>query len=282
MWGYGLGYSEEQAREAFQTSLSAGINLIDTAEIYGNGKSERLVGQFVREAKQPVIIATKFFPFPWRLRRKALINALRASLARLGMKQVDLYQIHWPYPPVSLERWAEGLAEAVELGLTKAVGVSNFNPGQMRRVFDTLARHGLSLTSNQMEYSLLARGIERNGLLELCQELGVTIIAYSPLAKGMLTGKYTPENPPPGLRARRYSPSYLAKVQPLIQRMHEIGHGHGSKTPSQVALNWLMCKGAIPIPGAKNARQAQENAGALGWNLSPDEVAALDEASQDL
>ena len=108
----------------------------------------------------------------------------------------------------------------------------------------------------------------------------MTLIAYSPLAKGMLTGKYTPENPPAGLRGRRYRSDYLARIQPLIGLLREIAAAHNDKQANQVALNWVISKGAIPIPGAKNARQAQENAGALGWRLTADEIAALDAASE--
>jgi aryl-alcohol dehydrogenase-like predicted oxidoreductase len=135
------------------------------------------------------------------------------------------------------------------------------------------------LASNQVHYSLLNRGIERSGLLALCRELGVTVIAYSPLEKGMLTGKYTPDNLPGGLRNRMYQRAYLERIRPLIQRLRELGEAHGGKSPAQVALNWIICKGAIPIPGAKNARHARDNAGALGWRLSDDEVAELDHLS---
>ncbi len=293
-WGYGKGYAEDQIRAAFEASLAAGIDFFDTAEMYGQGKSERFLGRFIsgdgaaiaagnrREDGSRPVIATKFMPWPWRLGKGALLAALRASLGRLGLAQVDLYQIHWPVPPVPLETWAEALADAVAAGLTRAVGVSNCNADQMRRVHAVLARRGALLASNQVEYSLLHRAPERNGLYQACRELGVTLIAYSPLAKGMLTGKYTPANPPPGFRGRRYRPDALAGIQPLIGLLREIGQAHGDRTPSQVALNWVICKGALPIPGAKNARQAQDNAGALSWRLSEDEVAALDAASVEL
>ena len=137
-----------------------------------------------------------------------------------------------------------------------------------------------------MEYSLLNRKPETSGLVEVCRDLGVTIIAYSPIAKGMLTGKYTPDNVPPGMRSRLYNREYLGKIQPLIELLKEIGQAHdvanSAKTPAQVSLNWLICKGAMPIPGAKNLRQAQENFGALGWRLNEDEVAALDEMSDQV
>ncbi len=280
MWGYGSGYAAAEVRGAFEASLRAGINWVDTAEVYGMGKSERLLGQFVRESNADILTATKFFPMPWRLRRGALLDALRASLRRLDMQRVDLYQMHWPVPLVSTETWMEAMADAVSAGLTRAVGVSNFNLDQTRRAHAALARRGVALASNQVEYSLLQRGPERNGLLNACGEMGVTLIAYSPLAKGMLSGKYTPDNPPPGARRRLYPPARLAAVQPLVGLLREVGQAHGGKTPSQVALNWAICKGALPIPGAKNAAQAQDNAGALGWRLTADEVAGLDEASE--
>lgn len=280
LWDYGKGgYTDADLRAAFDAALAAGVAFFDTAEAYGNGRSETLLGQFVRESGQNVTVATKFMPYPWRLHCSRLLAALRRSLKRLGLPRVDLYQVHFPSPPLPVEEWAEGLAEAVAAGLTRAVGVSNFSAAQMGRAFNTLAARGVPLASNQIEYSLLHREPERNGQLQTARDLGVTIIAYSPLAKGILTGKYTPENPPPGMRRRLYNRQRLQQVQPLIALMREIGAAHGDKSPAQVALNWTICKGAIPIPGAKNARQLQSNLGALGWRLTDEEVAALDEAS---
>jgi aryl-alcohol dehydrogenase-like predicted oxidoreductase len=209
-----------------------------------------------------------------------LLHALRDSLNRLDLSQVDLYQIHWPYTPVSVETWMEALADAVEVGLTRAVGVSNFSPSQTVRAHAVLARRGVPLASNQVEYSLLERKPETGGLINVCRDLGVTVIAYSPIAKGMLTGKYTADNVPSGMRRRMYSRKLLVRIQPLIDVLREIGQAHGDKTPSQVSLNWLICKGAVPIPGAKNLRQAQENFGALGWRLTDEEMARLDETSK--
>jgi len=282
-WGYGRGgYTDADLEAAFQISLGAGINFFDTAEVYGRGRSERLLGQFVRAADDQIVVATKFFPYPWRWRRASLLRALQGSLERVGLERVDLYQIHWPYPPVPLETWMAGLADAVDAGLARAVGVSNYSPEQIHRAHAALAERGVPLVSNQVQYSLLHREPELNGLLHLCGELNVTLIAYSPLAMGVLTGKYTPDNPPPGIRGRRYRHQSLAKIHPLMGLLRKIGQAHDGKTPAQVALNWVMCKGAVPIPGAKNARQAKDNVGALGWRLSRDEVAALDAASEEL
>lgn len=278
VWSYGRGYSDEDIAAGFQVSLENGVNFVDTAEIYGNGRSERLLGQFVKAANQPVWVATKFFPMPWRWTSSSVIGALRNSLERLGLERVDLYQIHWPSPIVPIETYAEGLAGAVQMGLAQAVGVSNYDRNQMQRAYTVLARYGIPLASNQVEYHLLDRTIEKNGLLARCQELGVRLIAYSPLAMGLLTGKYTPETPPPGTRAAKYG-MLLKSIQPLIRLMAEIGQDHENKSPAQIALNWVICKGALPIPGAKNYQQASTNLQAAGWRLTPEQVAALDAAS---
>ena len=278
-WGYGQGgYSDEDLHRGFLDSLEAGINFFDTAEAYGSGRSETLLGQYTRQAGQPLVIATKFTPLPWKLRPESLLETLRRSLKRLGIESVDLYQAHWPLPLVPVESWAKGMAEVVRAGLARSVGVSNYNVKQMRSIHAALEKLGIPLASNQVPYSLYERKHERSGLPAACRELGITLIAYSPLEKGLLTGKYTPQNPMPGVRGLLYNRS-LMRVQPLIGMMREIGRSHGGKSPAQVALNWAICKGAVPIPGAKNSRQAQENLGALGWKLAEEEVAALERAS---
>ena len=254
------------------------MNLVDTAEVYGSGRSETLLGQFLKTTSQPVLVATKFMPFPWRMGKRTFRNALQRSLERLGISKVDLYQVHFPFPPFPVETWAEALAEAVKAGWTRSVGVSNYDKNQMQRTYTVLSKYDIPLASNQVEYHLLDRKVEKNGLLDRCKEMGIRLIAYSPLAKGLLTGKYTSENPPPGARGRN-SGGILKELQPFIALMTEIGSGHGEKTSGQVALNWVICKGALPIPGAKTARQAGENVGALGWRLTEAEIRALDEAS---
>jgi aryl-alcohol dehydrogenase-like predicted oxidoreductase len=197
------------------------------------------------------------------------------------LEHVDLYQLHWPSPVVSIDTYVEGLALVAQSGLARNVGVSNYNMDQMERAIKVLARHDISLASNQVEYNLLERKIERNGLLESCKKTGVRLIAYSPLAMGLLTGKYTTENPPPGPRGRKYT-TILKDLPSLIAMMTEIGQGHGEKTPGQVALNWVICKGALPIPGAKTAKQAEQNVGAIGWHLTEEEVNSLDKASDKI
>ncbi|NOH03952.1 MAG: aldo/keto reductase [Chloroflexi bacterium] len=274
LWAYGQTHSEKDVREAFEISLGLGIRFVDTAEIYGNGLSERLLGSFLKRTDQPVLVATKFFPMPWRLTRGFLPRALKGSLERLGLDAVDLYQIHWPSPLMSPETMMEGMAECVKQGLARTVGVSNFGHKRMLRAYSTLARRGIPLASNQVHFSLLSREVEKNGTLARCKELGIRLIAYSPLEKGLLTGKYSVENPPPGVRGAHYA-EFVKRLPPVIKVLQEVAQNHG-KTVSQAALNWTICKGALPIPGAKNARQAEENAGGAGWRMTDDEVAALD------
>lgn len=279
VWGYGKGYTDYDLKEAFDLSISSGIVFFDTAEMYGFGKSEKLIGQFIREQQASVIVATKFMPVPWRLRQHDLISALEQSLNRLGLESVDLYQIHWPLHLRSLNTWMDGLAKAVDEGLTRAVGVSNYSTDQMKRAHERLARHGVSLLSNQVEYSLLHRSPESNGLLKTCNELGIKLIAYSPLAMGVLTGKYTSAHKLTGYRGIRFN-RYLSKIEELTNLLKDIGQGHGDKNPSQVALNWTICKGTFPIPGAKNAIQAKENAGAQGWSLTSNEILEIEKTAE--
>ena len=280
-WSFGQTHNEADIHAAFQISINEGVRFIDTAEVYGMGQSERFLGEMLKAAEQPALIATKFFPYPWRVHRWFMKDALKNSLERLGLERVDLYQIHWPSPIVPPETFMDWMADLVKEGLVRTVGVSNFNPNQTVRAYTSLARKGIPLAANQVEYSLLNRTVEKNGLLARCEELGIRVIAYSPIAKGFLTGKYSAEKLPPGPRAINAAAT-LQRVQPLIKLMTRIGQDHGGKSNAQVALNWCICKGTMPIPGAKNAEQARQNAGALGWKLTPDEVAALDQTSDEV
>jgi aryl-alcohol dehydrogenase-like predicted oxidoreductase len=281
-WGYGTDYGERDIREAFNTCVKAGLTLFDTAEVYGSGKSESFLGSLIHDVKPQIHIATKFMPYPWRLSRTELKNALNRSLNRLGLTKVDLYQVHWPFPPMPVEYWIQGMIEVFQAGLIGEIGVSNYDFDQMSRSKELLGKNGISLTSNQVEYNLLKRKVEKNGLLQKCKEEGIRLIAYSPMAQGVLSGKYNPQNPLTGVRGRKYNSKFLARVQPLLKTMKEIGENHSGKTPSQIALNWVICKGALPIPGAKNRKQAEQNLGALGWKLTDKEVGLLDEMSDQV
>ena len=287
-WGYGNSYTQADIVQAFDTCMDDGLNFFDTAELYGQGESERLLGQCMREygGGRQVIIATKFAPFPNRFSARTLLEALDASLERLGVQTIDLYQIHWPYTLLNIEALMDMLAIAVRSGRVRAVGVSNYSVKQMQRAYARLARHDIPLASNQVHYSLLHRKPEQNGVLAACKQMNVALIAYSPLEQGLLTGKFR-VNSAEAVKItgpRRFNGAFRAskrkKIEPLLQTMESIARERG-KTMSQVVLNWLLCKGdfVIPIPGAKNARQASENAGALGWHLSGEEMQKLDSMS---
>ncbi len=284
-WNYGKDYGEDQVRDAFQAAIAAGVRFFDTAEVYGFGQSEKLIGQFSQNVDQPVHIATKYFPLPWRFNSQAVYDALTESLKRLNVEQVDLYQVHSPFDFfMGQETLMNALADEVQKGRIRAIGVSNYSESQMRQAHRILAQRDIPLAVNQMQYSLLHRNIERDGVLAAAKELGITILAYSPLAQGLLTGKYTPESDVKPTGARKLNPQFsekgLQKIAPLIQLLQEYGTKY-DRTPAQVALNWLIAQGnVIPIPGAKTADQARQNAGALGWTLTPDEVAALSRISQ--
>jgi aryl-alcohol dehydrogenase-like predicted oxidoreductase len=282
MHGYDRSYDFDTIRAAYERTIGAGITLLDTAEMYGNGESERIIGRLLREDRthrDRVVVATKFMPYPWRVPfAAALRKSLRDSLARLELPFVHLYQIHGPISLRPARAMAAALAAPYEQGLVKAVGVSNYSERELRALHAALAAHGIPLATNQVEYSLLRTMPESSGLLRACRELGVTLLAYSPLAMGRLTGKYSEANPPPG--KRNFSAFPMGEIEPVIAELRRCGAAHGGKTPAQVALNWLICKGAVPIPGAKNAAQAEQNAGALGWRLTADEVAALDQVAK--
>ena len=265
-------------RSTFDALLDAGVTLFDTAEIYTAGASERTIGRCIRESGLTPTVLSKFFPYPWRLGKGAMNAALGRSLSRLEVPRVDVYLLHFPWPPVSVETWADALADEVKAGRARAVGISNCTPAQTRRAHAALAARGVPLACNEVEYSLLNRGPETSGLSATCLELGVTLIAYRPLAMGVLSGKYTAEHPPGGVRGMKYNKASLSRIAPLQGAVSRIGKARG-KTPAQVAINWLLAQGALPIPGARDAAQARENAGAMGWRLTAEELNELDASS---
>jgi aryl-alcohol dehydrogenase-like predicted oxidoreductase len=276
---YGPSHGTEEEERALEVSLAAGVNLMDTAAMYSGGASERRLGELARG--KDVLIATKFPPGLFS-RDTSLPKALEDSLARLQRSSVDLYQIHFPMPRMSIPKLMNLMADAVEAGKVRAVGVSNYSAEQMRLAHAELAKRGIPLASNQVQYSLLHRKPEVDGVLAACRELGITLIAYSPLAMGALTGKYSATARAGGLR--RFLSSFRGKgieaVQPVVALLRQIGDRY-AKSPAQVALRWLIeNETVLPIPGAKNGKQAAANAEALSFSLTPAEVEALSQATQ--
>jgi hypothetical protein len=278
MGSYDSSLTEETIRQAWDASIDAGVTLFDTAEVYGSGESERIIGRLMAadpDRATKVVLATKFMPSPWKLNvRGALLAALRSSVERLGVPKVGLYQIHGPISLRSHAALAEALAAAHQAGLVDAVGVSNYSVKETRSMAGELAKRGLRLATNQIEFSLLRRVPETSGLLATCAELGVVPLAYSPIGQGRLTGKYSAASPPPGKRG--FSAHPMEVVDKVVAELRVVGDKHGGRLPSQVALNWIIAKGAVPIPGAKNRQQAEENAGALGWSIDEDDLERLD------
>jgi aryl-alcohol dehydrogenase-like predicted oxidoreductase len=282
-WGpaklaYGGAAGPEEEARAFEASLSVGVNLFDTAAMYSGGASERRLGELAEG--RTVVVATKFPP-GWLSGADALPDALDQSRARLRRSPLDLYQHHFPSRRISIPALMARMADAVEAGKVRAVGVSNYSAAQLRTAHQALAERGIPLASNQVEYSLLHRAPEVNGVLDACRELGITLIAYQPLAQGVLSGKYRPGDRPKGIRrfGRYFRGGGLERAQPVVALLREIGDGH-AKTPAQVALRWLVeQQGVLPIPGAKNGRQAAGNAEALSFTLAAAEIEALDRAT---
>jgi pyridoxine 4-dehydrogenase len=285
LWGYSPAMDAD-LQAVFNTCVSQGITFFDTGDSYGTGKlqgqSEKLLGQFTaayQGTNQPQIcLATKLAPYPWRLTRQSILKAAQASAQRFG-RPIDLVQLHWStanYAPWQERALLDGLADLANQGLVKSVGLSNFGPARLRLAHQQLAQHGVTIASLQVQYSLLSTfPVTQLGLKETCDELGIRLIAYSPLALGLLTGKYSSQGPwPAGVRGLLFR-QIVPKIQPLLDGLQHIAHHH-HKTPAQVALNWCICKGTMPIPGAKNLQQAQQNSGALGWRLTAAEVSQLD------
>ena len=276
---YGGAHGFDEEKRALESSMAMGVDLFDTAAMYSGGAAERRLGELARGKN--VLIATKF-PSGFSFRAEELPKELEGNSARLSRNSIDLYQHHYPSNKISIPKLMDQLADAVEAGKVKAVGVSNYSAEQMREAHAALAKRGIPLASNQVQYSLLHRQPESNGVLDACRELGITLIAYTPLAGGMLTSKYSSQNRPSGF-FRRILPQYNRKtldaIQPVIKLLLEIGERY-SKTPSQVALRWLIENPIVlPIPGAKNGEQAIDNAGALTFSLTREEVEALNQAT---
>jgi aryl-alcohol dehydrogenase-like predicted oxidoreductase len=278
---YGPTSSLSDQRDALDVSLGAGVNLLDTAAMYGQGASERRVGELT-EGRDGVLVATKF-PGAFFSRAGSLPATLEASLVRLRRPVVDLYQIHFPTQWMPIPTLMNLMADAVEAGKVRAVGVSNYSAAQMRAAHAALTKRGIPLASNQVQYSLLHRNPEHNGVLAACRELGVTLIAYMPLASGALTGKYSADNRPAGWR--RYRAPFRDKDLPKLERVNavlrELAERHG-RTSSQIALRWLIQQqNVLPIPGAKTGRQAEQNVGALSFTVAESEVDALSRTTAD-
>jgi pyridoxine 4-dehydrogenase len=288
LWGYDESM-DQQLQAVFDLCVSNGITLFDTGDSYGtgklNGQSEKLLGRFTTQyqgiGKESICIATKLAAYPWRLTRQSMVSACKSSAQRLG-RNVDLVQMHWStgnYAPWQEGALLDGLADLYEQGLVKGVGLSNFGPKRLKLVQKKFQARNVPISTLQVQYSLLSTyPVTELGLKDVCDQLGIKLIAYSPLALGLLTGKYSDKGSfPKGIRGLLFR-QILPGITPLLGCLREVAQSR-NKTMSQISINWCICKGAIPIPGAKSVEQARENIGALGWQLDAGEVAQLDLAA---
>ncbi len=268
-------------------SLEGGINWFDTAEVYGGGVSEKSLSKALKAAgKKPgeVIVATKWWPmFRFASNIRKTINI---RITELDPYPIDLYQVHQPWSFSGENSEMTVMAELYNRELIKAVGVSNFSAHKMKNSWEKLQKYGIPLATNQVRYNLLDRRIESNGVMDLAKKLGITIIAYSPLAQGIVTGKFH-DNPEllKNIGFRRYSsqfkPAGLEKSQPVINLLKELAIKY-NVTPSQVALNWLIQNNGdtvVAIPGATKEIHVKENCGAMSFSLSDKDMATLDNES---
>ncbi len=300
---------KENYFEVYKTCLDYGINFFDTAEIYGNGKSERLLGEFLKRDGRKILISSKFAPpskmNPLTQKRKqvdksspkALEEALNGSLERLGVSCIDLYLIHVPPKKGNISDYMEIMAKAVHENKIKAIGVCNFSAKQIEEAEQTLEKYGLSLAVAMVGYNILRRYPETNGVFDVCEKYGISIIPYAPLAEGTLTGKYRNKKVPfmykmtsyfghlnitkerndhiPFIKRLLSCPRECdtKKMEPLMIELDKIAKEH-HKTIAQVSINWLLTNpnvDVIPIPGMRNVKQVKDNVGAIDWELSKEE-----------
>jgi len=268
-------------------SLEGGINWFDTAEIYGNGASEIALSKALQKAgKKPgdLLIATKWWPM-FRFASN-ISKTIDERIKNLAPYPIDLYQVHQPWGFSNEKQEMMAMAELIERKLIKHIGVSNFSAEKMKNAWETLDKKGIPLASNQVSYSLLNRKIESNGIMEMAKKLGISIIAYSPLAQGMVTGKFH-DNPElmKNIGFRKYSAQFkrkgMEKSRPLTRLVKELALKYES-TPSQIALNWLINfhgNTVVAIPGATKETHAKENTRTMSFKLSDEDMAKLDMAS---
>ena len=319
LWDYDPSQDEEIYR-AYRAIRDAGVTLFDTADSYGtlelNGRAEILLGRFERRyqnEERPTSlntmfddmgnffrgdnnnnklqkinnnrqqVATKFAPYPWRISRGSLLSAARESLKRLEQDKLCIAQLHWStanYQPFQEGALWEGIADIYDAGLCEAVGISNYGPLQLTEFSERMKERNVPIAIAQVQYSLMTA--RNNEILDACNDAGIRLISYSPLCLGLLTAKYDLDNlPRPGNPRRQLFRELLPSAQPLLETLKAVAKDV-NKTPSQVAINWAICKGTVPIPGARNLAQAEENIGSVGWKLSNAAVMELDVISAGL
>lgn len=268
-------YIDEKSQKLLETSNGLGNLLTATSKLFSPNKS-------ASSTIRPQQIATKFAPYPWRITRKSMLNAAKDSLKRIEQDKLAIAQLHWStanYQPFQEKALWDGIADVYDEGLCEAVGVSNYGPKQLCKFSERMIERGAPLASAQIQYSLMTTDASKDAL-DACNEVGCRLISYSPLCLGLLTGKYSCEKnilPAQGPRRQLFK-ELLPGAKPLLDTLQAVAK-EKNKTMSQVAINWTIAKGGVPIPGCKNLQQAKENLGAIDFKLSSSEVIELDVAA---
>ncbi len=284
-WSWGAGMAggdmvfgshlfEKDLQPVFDKAVACGLNLWDTAAVYGEGTSEQILGNFIRNVnRDKVIISTKFTPQIAENTPDAMQKMLNGSKQRLHTAVIDIYWIH---NPMDVEKWTPDLIPLAESGQIKSIGVSNHNLAQIKRAAEILGASGLKITAVQNHYSLLHRSSERAGILDYCRKNGITFYSYMVLEQGALSGKYGVNNPfPQGSgRGAAYN-AHLQKLEELVAGLKEIGQKYNA-SPAQIATAWAIAKGTLPIIGVTKPNQVEEAAAAAQIALTPEETAYLE------
>lgn len=284
-WSWGVGAAggdqvfgnhlfEAELKPVFEKAMECGLNLWDTAAVYGEGTSERILGSFVKDVRRDsIILSTKFTPQIASSSPDAMQEMIDGSKERLHTDVIDVYWIH---NPMDVEKWTPDLIPLAKSGQIKTIGVSNHNLMEIKRANEILAAEGLKVSAVQNHYSLLHRSSERAGILDYCKENGITFYSYMVLEQGALTGRYSEENPfPEGTgRAEAYNP-HLKELTALIDELKIIGTRFDA-SPAQAATAWAIAKGTLPIIGVTKVRQVEEAAKAAQIVLTADEISRLE------
>ena len=275
--GFGTTFREKDAFDAFSRARKSGINFFDTAEVYGykgqkyEQSAEEILGRFVANDANDsdgVVVGSKVFTIPWtnalmgggiRLGKESLVKAGKESVKRMGGRRMDVWSIHFPFPSFSQDALMSALEESLDLGLTRAVGVSNYNVEQLEEAFEILEKRGIPLASNQIEYSVVNRKAEKEGLIQSCLDRDVKVVAHSPLK---------------ALKTTEIEEKYVI-MNKLCEFIGQVNSGGKSKV--SVMLNYCMAKGTIPIPGVKRVEHIEDIENAMGWTLDEESVLTIDE-----
>jgi len=281
--GLGTGFRSgitEDSLQVIRRALDLGVNLIDVAEVYHRGRSEEIVGEAIRDRRDEVVIKTKVSRD--HLKYDEVLKAADGSLKRLGVNVIDLYLVHHPNPNVPIEETMRAMERLIDEGKVRYIGVSNFDASLIEKAQESLSKH--EIVANEVKYNIIEREIKED-LLPYCKKEKISIIAYSPLARGLLTGKFSQDSIPEGHWRRRdplFQEPIFSKALKLVEVLRKIAEAYG-KTPGQVALNWLASKPeVVPIFGASSISQVEENCGAVGWRMSNEELQMIETAYRKL